>query len=303
MKSNKNTKPNFLCVGAQKAGTTTLHDILKQHPDIYLPDTKEAHFFDMDEHYDRGFSWWLETYFPRYENEKIMGAITPEYLYFEEVPKRIFKDLKDTKIIIVLRNPIDRAFSHYKMSLKRGYETESFEKAIKLEKNRITEDYFQKNHFSYTSRGFYSSQIERYLKYFPAENILFLVFEEDIVKNIDKTINIILSFLEVDKDINLDTKIKSNPATSAKSILLRDFIYKNNPLKRVIGKLFFTNKGKIALMSFLDKINQGKEDPKNLRLSIQKKHELLEEFYKSDIEKLETLISRDLSHWFPEAKI
>ena len=85
---------DFVCVGTQKAGTTTLHDILKNHKDIFLPKSKEAYFFDIDEHYQKGMNWWFKTHFSSYLNEKIMGVMTPEYLYYEEVPERIYKTLR-----------------------------------------------------------------------------------------------------------------------------------------------------------------------------------------------------------------
>ena len=73
--------PNFICLGTQKAGTTTLHDILQQHPDIFLPPGKEAHYFDREERFEKGLKWWIDTYFSYYNNEKIMGVMQPEYLY------------------------------------------------------------------------------------------------------------------------------------------------------------------------------------------------------------------------------
>lgn len=292
----KEILPNVICIGAQKSGTTTLHDILKQHPDIYLPVSKEAHFFDISEKYQNGLSWWVDNYFKSYSDEKIIGVITPEYLYFEEVPKRIFNDLGDVKIIITLRNPVERAYSHYKMSVKRGYETENFGKSIELENGRIGIDYFHKSHFSYITRGLYSEQIERYLKFFPKENIMFLIFEEDIVTNIDATIDNIVAFLNIDEKVKINTNITSNQATSPRSVLLRDIIYKNNNIKKIIGKYLFTNKMKISLMSFLDSINQAKEK-KVERLSLDYKRELLEKYYINDIKELEKIIERDLSIW------
>lgn len=104
--------PNFICLGAQKPGTTTLHDILKQYPEIFLPKDKEAPFLIVSEAYDKGVGWWLNHYFSDYNNESILGVMTPEYLYYEEVPNRILESCgPDVKLIIILRQPLDRAYS------------------------------------------------------------------------------------------------------------------------------------------------------------------------------------------------
>ena len=159
---------NFYCVGAQKAGTTTLHDILIQHPEVYLPETKEAHFFDEDEKYKKGLNWYKKTFFSNYKGEKISGSCNPEYMYFDDVPKRIYDTIgTDVKFVFIFRNPMNRAYSHYLMSKRRCYEELSFADAILEEDKRIKKDYFNKTHFSYVSRGYYSQQVERYLKYFP----------------------------------------------------------------------------------------------------------------------------------------
>ena len=113
-------KPNFFCIGAQKCGTTSLFNLLVEHEDIFLPSVKEDHFFDVDERFNKGLDWYLDQYFKDANNEKIVGSITPDYLFFNKCPKRIFNLLgKDIKLIIILRNPVDRAYSHYLMSKRR----------------------------------------------------------------------------------------------------------------------------------------------------------------------------------------
>lgn len=123
----KTTFINFLCIETQKAGTTLLYEILRLHPEIFLPHDRR-HFFDLDEHYNKGIEWYKQ-FFQNSEHYKIIGTITPVYLFFEYVTERI-KDTLDTdiKFLIILRNPIDRAYSHYWMSFKRGYETLSLKK-------------------------------------------------------------------------------------------------------------------------------------------------------------------------------
>jgi len=173
------TLPNFIIVGAQKSGTTTLYDILAQHNDIYLSSTKESKFFVDEEKYNRGIEFYSNEYFSNYNGEKAIGEIDPEYIFFEDVPRRLRYDISSNlKLIFILRNPVDRAYSHYLMTYKRGWDELSFKEAIKEEPQRIQKDFFSKNHQSYITRGYYSKQIKRYLEYFPIKNMHFIIMED-----------------------------------------------------------------------------------------------------------------------------
>ncbi|MDC1505116.1 sulfotransferase domain-containing protein [Winogradskyella sp.] len=289
---------NFYCVGAQKAGTTTLHDILNQHPDIFLPKTKEAHFFDEDEKFEKGLEWYENTFFNESSNEKILGSCNPEYMYFEEVPKRIFESFGgDVKLIFILRNPADRAYSHYLMSKRRCIEELSFTVALKQEKSRINKDYFNKTNFSYASRGFYSEQIKRYLNYFPKENMMFIRFEDDFIKNKNKTINEIISFLDLEQ-IDLDVDLKSNVARSSRFLFIQKFIYKQNIIKSFFS-IFVSQKMKNKIRSWIYKLVM-KPEKKN-KLSFELKNSLMQQ-YKEDIKELEGLTGKNFSNWLKTTK-
>ena len=288
--------PNSLCVGAQKAGTTTLHDILNQHPDIYLPASKEAHFFDTDENYEKGLDWWVDTFFSAHNDEKVLGAMTPEYLAYEEVPERIASTLgRDIKIIIILRNPVSRAYSHYLMSKRRGYEDESFEKAIALESERIQKGDFERSHFSYISRGKYYEQVKRYMDIFPKENILILRFEEDFLKNREETITKVLDFLDL-AYMPLVVDMKSNKATQPKFKAISKLIYGDNVLKKVLRTFVKSSKIKVTINQFIDKLNQTEKSiPK---LTNHEKSFFLNQFFLEDIKKLEEYTDIDFSMWY-----
>jgi hypothetical protein len=289
--------PNFLCAGAQKSGTTTLHDILVQHPNIFLPSIKEVHFFNNENNYKNGLRWYEKEIFANWKGEKAIGEITPSYMYFDYVPKRIYKDLgKDIKLIFILRNPVDRAYSQYLMFCRRGFETETFEKAIELEKERIKQSYSEKMYFSYIDRGFYASQIKRYLKYFPKENMFFIIFEQEFIKNRKQTIEYILKFLEVG-NINLNLEVKSNPASVSKSKVLRDIIYKKPNVLRIISRFLIPNRNsRENILSYLDKKNRKVIRPKKLEKSIKKI--LLEKYFIDEIKMLEDVVERDLAEWY-----
>jgi len=289
--------PNFLCVGAQKAGTTTLHDILMRHPEIYLPNIKETKFFQDNSKYEKGIKYYEKEFFGRWKGEKAIGEIDPEYMYFEYVPERIYNHLgKDIKIIFMLRNPVDRAYSHYWMSYRRGYETETFEKAIELEAERIKIDESYKNHFSYIDRGFYAKQIKRYLKFFLRGNMFFIIFEEDFLNNRENTICSLLSFLNVDINFKLHLNIKSNPCSLPRLKVLRDFIYKPNYVKK-IGRVLIPNKKlREKILTTLDKLNQKTIKPPKLDENLRKR--LLFTYFIDDIRELEDIIERSLKIWY-----
>jgi len=292
---NKSKTPNFLCVGAQKAGTTSLHDILKNHPAIYLPERKEAHFFDNEERYKKGTNWWMNEFFSTYNDEPILGAMTPEYLYYSEVPARIAEHLtKDLKLIIVLRHPVDRAYSHYLMSKRRGFEKHPFEEAIAAESERILQGDFERNHFSYIDRGRYSCQVKRYLDIFPAEKILFLSFENHIKQGLNDTLKTIQSFLGVEY-IELNTSIKSNVASETKSKNVQQLVNNDNFLKRIIKPLI-PKKMRRAMKQKVGQIN-SQEMGTQAKLDTAKRDELFERYYSDEIETLKNLTKIDFSYW------
>lgn len=283
---------NFVCVGAQKAGTSSLHDILKQHSDICLAANKETHFFDEDENYAKGLDWYYDTFYSHYSGEKICGECTPEYMFFEEVPERIFKAFgADIKIVFILRNPVDRAYSHYMMSKKRRYETMPFEEAIEVENKRITKDYFHKSHYSYLSRGYYSDQIKRYLEYFPKENMFFIRFEEDFVKNRKATIDELCSFLGVPVE-DLDVDIRTNVGKVPRYKWIPKFIYKPDAMKKVISFLPSGIKNKIVRRGY----DFAMKDNQSTKLSSESKSRVHTR-YLNEIKNLEGLVEKDLSAW------
>ena len=293
--------PNFLCVGAQKSGTTTLHDILIQHPDIYLPELKETKFFVNNTFYNKGIGFYKKKFFSRWNGEKAVGEVDPDYMYFDYVPERIYKTLgKDLKLIFLLRNPVDRAYSNYLMTLRRGYEKYSFEKAIDLEQKRIKKSNFYKLHFSYIDRGYYYKQIKRYLKFFPKENMFFVIFETDFLRERKRTIRKLLKFLNVPDDVELNLNVKSNVASLPKSEFVRDFIYKPDNLQNVIrkiGKLLIpTQTLRIKILKTIDKLNQ--KPYVFPTLTPEKKQILIKNYFWDDIKKLEQLLNVDLRVWY-----
>jgi hypothetical protein len=288
---------DFICIGTQKAGTTSLHDILKHHPNIYLPERKEAHFFDMDERYEKGVNWWMDTFFKGDKENKKVGVFTPEYIYFDEVAERIKASLgSEIKIIAILRNPIKRAYSHYLMSKRRGFEEEDFETALERELERLKVNTFHnRNHFSYIDRGLYYSQLKRYIDVFGKHNVKVFIFEEDIIKNNSKTLKEIQEYINV-PIVELDSSVKSNSASEPKLKWVRNIIFnKNNPLKKMMGLLPLSENFKYKIATRINSINQ-KEIQTQKRSDVDFKH-FTEKYFLKDIEKTEKLLNMDLSLW------
>lgn len=198
--------PDFIIIGAQKGGTTSLFDYLAQHPDMSLAKRKEIHFFDKN--YRKGLNFY-KNYFPLnwQGKEKLTGEATPYYLFHPLVAERMSQHLPKVKLIVLLRNPVDRAFSHYQMKVAKKQEPASFEEALRLEEGRLAGEaekmaqnkaYYSWNYraFAYQKRGIYADQLERWFKYFDRKQILVLN-SEDYFRDYVATLRLVYEFLEI----------------------------------------------------------------------------------------------------------
>jgi len=174
-----NTNVDFIIAGAQKAGTTALGAYLKTHPSICMADCKEVHFFDRDEFFKTGqpdYDYY-HSFFSRDEG-KLLGEATPSYMFWREAPFRIRQYNQDMKLIVILRNPVERAYSHWNMERSRGAESLSFSEAISRDLSRCSEALAKQNLInSYVARGFYLNQLKRLWGVFPAKQVLVLKYE------------------------------------------------------------------------------------------------------------------------------
>jgi hypothetical protein len=206
--------PDFIIIGAQRCGTTSLYSYLTQHPCITAAYKKEIHFFDFN--FQRGRCWYRahfpsllsKYYYTKIRKQKfITGEASPYYIFYPHAPKRILSALPQIKLIILLRNPVDRAYSHYNHEIKLGVETLSFAEAIRKEKERLNGEKkkvlkdescysFNLQHYSYLSRGIYIDQLKIWFNFFTKEQILILKSEDfyndtqGILKQIFKFLNL-----------------------------------------------------------------------------------------------------------------
>jgi Sulfotransferase domain len=195
-KRRKIERLDFILAGAQKSGTTALHYFLSRHPDICMGDQQEIHFFDNDAHFVSAVGYEeLHKHYPPIASSTIAGDCTPSYLYHPSAMERIYKYNSDIKLLILLRNPVDRAFAHWNMQRFRGREPLDFFDAVREEQTRIAgAPTTEARRFAYIDRGFYGRQLERVFKSFPREQVKAVKFE-DFNENQGETVASIWSFL------------------------------------------------------------------------------------------------------------
>ena len=186
--------PDFLGLGTQKGGTTTLHCLLGQHPDVYLPACKEVHFFDQN--YNAGEHWYRDR-FQGAQPAQRCGDITPFYLFHPDVPERIHQHLPNARLIVLLRDPVERAISQVFHAQRLGFEPLPVDEALAAEQGRLaTGDAYSFQKHSYLSRSLYLEQLDRYETIFPREQLLILR-SEDLFSTPESVWQKLLSFLKL----------------------------------------------------------------------------------------------------------
>ncbi|MDF0714774.1 sulfotransferase [Muricauda sp. 334s03] len=307
---NKNHKtkmsvfPNFLIVGAAKAGTSTIARCLGQHPSVFMPIRKECRYFSMMDGNFQGPKDYLvnksiikseEEYiklFNRANSNQIKGDVSPDYLYYYKNSIEKIKESyastnqKEPKIIIILRNPVERAFSQYMHFVRDLREKESFTEAIELENSRKERNWEWA--WLYVDVGFYLKQVEAYLQNFSKVKI---IIYDDFKRDNQNVLNEISDFLEI-KPIEYDFKNRYNVSGSPKNISLQK-IY-----SRLVFPKFVRELAPQKIINALKGVKQ-KMIRKNIAKTIipERDKERLKSLYREDIKELENLINRDLSHW------
>ncbi len=192
--------PDFIIIGAQRAGTTSLHRYLKDHPQVGPSWRKEVHYFDR--FYERGLDWYL-AHFPRRGKFPIVGEASPFYVFDPRVPGRIEETLGDrVRFIVMLRNPVDRAYSMYQMKVRRDLEELSFEEALATEDERLAQSDDPVSppwrHHSYLRRSLYAEQLERWYQRFPRDRF-HVIKSEDFYARPERILHETYEFLGVSR--------------------------------------------------------------------------------------------------------
>lgn len=293
-------KPNLFILGVAKSGTTTLADSLRHHPDIFITPWKEPTFFSSDINYARGMKWYLDNFFPKSDGYRYRGDASPSYLYFsEKVSRRIQTEMsgENLKFIIVFRNPIDRAYSHYWHNVNRGlHEKLTFEDALKAEEGRLKSQNRELNdlgriRYAYISAGLYVRQLRIFWDIFPKDNFLLLLNEDLRQTSYHQTIQAIQTFLQV-PIVQIDYE-HSNPSYKPKSLFFQEIIRKRSLLKELL-KLIIPVENRARLKLSALKMNAAPVAYPQMKPSTR---EVLKEKFKDEIRELETILNRDLSAW------
>jgi Sulfotransferase domain len=304
--------PNFIIIGAMKSGTTTLHHILAKQEEIFIP-KPELFFFDIDDHFqhpdffkwDRR-KWFYQDYVKNYDinlkwyksfftgcNGKIIGEDSTSYLASKEAAERIFAFNPQVKLIIMLRDPVKRAYSHYWHALYSGRITSSFEKVIRFNQGTILQ------------RGFYKEQIERYYLFFKKENIKIIIFE-DFIKNIPQYLIGLKEFLKASKGFTNKIDQQHYNKTPVPRSLLLVYVYNKIFGNKIVAKKYFYSHFENERGSLNDLVFNFHRVMKHSLFSRKKKYppmhietkNFLENYYNRVNSGLSELINTDLSNYW-----
>ncbi|NJN04349.1 MAG: sulfotransferase [Leptolyngbyaceae cyanobacterium RM1_1_2] len=291
--------PNFIIFGAMKAGSTSLCNYLVQHPDVYISPKKEPNYFlpaDSAETTQPGRITTLEDYqhfFQRsptkVQAEKAIGEASVSYLCNEQLPRLIYQAIPDVKLIAILRDPVERAYSHFLFLKRKGEESaESFAAALEADQGHAQP-------FGYFRKGLYGQSVKNYLTQFESNQIRIYLFDDFKQDPLALTQNI-FDFLGVDPHFQPNTSARDAASGIPRSRALYQFIHQPHPLKNAIRPLirpFFSAEKRRALWTRAVAASLSK--PK-LEAEVQQQ---LRRRYRDDILYLQSLIDRDLSKWLP----
>ncbi len=295
-----NSLPNFILVGAPRCGTTALFQYLGQHPDIYLPRGKELHYFSYEylKENSKGpgddsvlaalpatFQEY-KAYYVDIEKERAIGEISPSYLYWSDSSERILAELGRVKIIITLRDPVDRAFSQYMHLVSTFRETLGFYDALMEEQHR--KHLHWGDIWWYAEHSLYTDKVEKYISVFGTNNVKVIIFE-DFIHDKSKALRDLFEFLEVDTDFICDTSRRYNVSGVPHFRFIRDLLTKPNIIKTAAKKIIPGTKIQQYIAASIQKINKREKPEMDSR-----SRTYLVEYCKHDVERLNALLDRQL---------
>jgi len=289
---------DFMIIGAQKSGTTTLFDFLSKHPDICVPDTKETRFFTKDEFYKKGENY-LKHLLKNKSKISIGGCAYAHQLFFTEFAERVYKQNNKIKLICILRNPIDRAYSAYWFAKRNIWENSStFEEALEKENLRIKGNYLEFAELTYLNHGHYYQQLQEYLKIFDKEQF-FILLTEDLKNEPKKTYSSLLEFLGVNsKEELLNFNDESNQSGWPRfPFLQRVLVSVDSWYKRSFRKVTTAEFRYFVRKNFLKPVIRFNVQPFKYPPMREDTRSRLREYFRDHNRRLSDLIGRDLSHW------
>ncbi len=281
-------KVDFLGIGAAKSGTTWLADMLRQHPQIFLPEKKELDYFsqftkgEQNSNFGKPVSWYA-SFFKRAGEDQLKGEISPSYLSDDVAATKILEHNPQVKLIAILRNPIDRAYSHYFFHLENCLidANSSFEEAIQAKPPILT-------------RGEYVGQLKKYTDLFPKEHIQVIIYDDlktdpkGVLEEVERFLGVSLF---IPKNIDEKSNVTRYPQSKTTNKILRKTKFF---LIKIKMRSFLKLLRRIGLTKRIDStLNKEKQKPP----MDQKTKEMLKKYYAGEIRELGVLLDRDLSGW------
>jgi hypothetical protein len=298
------TLPNFLLIGAAKSGTSSLFAYLGQHPDVFISPTKEPNFFALagqrvayrgpgDVIINQASVTTLSEYqalFKGVKREAAVGEASNLYLYLPAAPEAIERHLPDVRLIAILRDPAERAYSSYLHMRRDGREPRhSFEAALEEEAARVSENWEPLWH--YTRLGFYHAQLRQYYERFPRERIAVYLYD-DFEADPRRVVQELFTFLGVDPSFEPDMSVRHKVSGTPRSRALHTILTRPNPAKALAKRLMPTGLrgqlyGAVMQRNIREERDCLRDDTRRTR----------QRLYQADVQRLSQLIGRDLSRW------
>jgi sulfotransferase family protein len=275
---------DFVVIGVHKSGTTALFQYLRHHPQVYIPPEKEVGFFSNEDWFSRGWEPFVQEFFARAPKDVLWGKVTPQYMAYSHVPERLFRKMPNVKLIALLRNPVDRAFSHYRMAVRIGGEKRAFDEVIssQLEKPDF---------ISMLTLGEYGRILRLFLRYFPPEQLLVL-FTEELEKHPQVVLDSILTHIGLEPGFspsNLGEPYHKGGTRQRFRWLIP--AARRAPPIWWIWKALPENRKRVIRFWFQTQINTIPESAPPLEMDLRWK---LIEFYQADVLDLEGLIGKEV---------
>jgi hypothetical protein len=287
-----NVRPNFLIIGAAKAGTTTLHEQLKGHPEIFLPEEKDFKYFDRDDNYSKGWEWY-GNYFRNYAGQGRIGEANSEYLFSEKAAERIYKDLgPEVRLIAIIRNPAERAYSEYLHQKRYGQVDRDFDYYLE-EGQKATDKSGQRLYDIIVGRSQYAAHIEKYLSVFPPDSLKVVILEQ-LKKDPQAGMNSIFEFLGV-QPAEAVTLHQANKAYTPRYNWVNNLLLQPNPLRRSLKKAVPSFAVRKKIRAGLKRVNSARKTP--MVLTPERRNALMEGPFHDETNKLETLLGIALPEW------
>ncbi|RKU31351.1 hypothetical protein C6497_02335 [Candidatus Poribacteria bacterium] len=292
---NRNLK--LMIVGSQKTGTSSLLRYLSQHPEIYAHPQPEMTFFLQDHEYERGYNWAYKKYYAKSQNDQHLIAKNVMVMCSIDIMKRIYKHNPNIQLVVLLREPIARAYSAYWWARRRGWENiKTFEEALQVEEKRLEEDWFKWRQCLYKYNSTYYPLIIDIIKLFGKENVR-CILTDDLKDDAVKTCQELYDIMGVSNDFLPKVEIRHNEAAMARSekfgFLFTQFLASRNPIRRAIRGLVpdqFAYKIRNVVLNLNNKpFTAPPINPDT--------YEQLRRYFQPYNNQLSILLERDLSHW------